>query len=120
MFGGAVAALADPIPALACDRIFPGNLVWTLELHVDFRRPGIADLELRFTFGMDIEEQVSEELRDQGLSTPCFEFGFYLPDGELSAWITNRVAIRLAGGRLLEAGALGKSANNLLKSDKHD
>jgi hypothetical protein len=120
MFGGAVAALADPIPALACDRIFPGNAVWTRELHVDFRQPGIADLELRFEFGNDIEQQVSEELHDQGRSTPCFEFGFYLPDGELSAWITNRVAIRPPGTRLTRTGALGKSADNILKSDEHD
>ena len=32
MFGGAMACLADPIAALACNRVFPGHQVWTREL----------------------------------------------------------------------------------------
>ena len=94
MFGGAIAALADPIPALVCDRLFPGNTVWTRELHVEFRKPGSADLELRFTFAVAIEQQIRQELAKQRRSTPSFEFGFYLPDGELSVWVVNQVAIR--------------------------
>jgi hypothetical protein len=94
MFGGAVAALADPIPALACNRLFPGYAIWTRELSVDFRSPGTADLELRFDFSAQTESQVSQELVEKGRSTPSFEFGIYLPNDEISAWVVNRVAIR--------------------------
>ena len=107
MFGGAMAALADPIPALACNRVFPGNAVWTRELQVDFRRPGLADLELRFSFDADMERGIAEQLAQNGRSTPCFEFGFYLPNGEISAWVWNRVAIRPMGQTVRSNGALG-------------
>jgi uncharacterized protein (TIGR00369 family) len=110
MFGGAVAALADPIPALACNRLFPGHAVWTRSLQVEFLRPGIADLELRFSFQAAVEEQVHKELQSKGRSNPLFEFGFYLPDGELSAWVSNRVAIRPMGESFDRQGALGDAA----------
>ncbi|MBA1333140.1 hypothetical protein QQ73_19470, partial [Candidatus Endoriftia persephone str. Guaymas] len=92
MFGGAIAALADPVPALACNRIFPGYSVWTRQLQIDFRRPGVADLELRFDFPPGIEMQIGEELERIGRSSPLFEFGLYLPGGEVCAWVQNRVA----------------------------
>jgi len=111
MFGGAVAALADPIPALVCNRVFPGHAIWTRELHVDFRRPGSADLELRFRFESEVERQIHRELTEHGHSTPRFEFGFYLPDGEISAWVGNRVAIRPSGAGAMNPGALGKPDN---------
>lgn len=107
MFGGAIAALADPIPALACNRIFPGHAVWTRELHIDFRYPGVADLELRFSLDPETERQIGKELEDKGRSTPDFEFGFYLPNGTISAWVTNRVAIRPMGESVHNSGALG-------------
>ena len=110
MFGGAVAALADPIPALACNRLFPGHAVWTRILKVEFLRPGVADLELRFDFDTGIEEQVRNDLKSKGRSSPHFEFGFYLPDGELSAWVSNQVAIRPLGESIDKSGALGASA----------
>ena len=113
MFGGAVAALADPIPVLACDRLFPGNAVWTRELNVDFRKPGSADLELRFAFGVEIEQRIRRELAQQGRSTPSFEFGFYLPDGNISVWIINRVAIRPLQDSMKSNGALASRTTKI-------
>lgn len=107
MFGGAIATLADPVPALVCNRIFPGNAVWTREMHIDFRHPGIADLELRFRLDPEAEQQIGKELEDKGRSNPGFEFGFYLPDGRVSAWVFNRVAIRPMGESVRSSGALG-------------
>ena len=43
MFGGCMASLADPIPALACVRRFPDYSVWTRQLKVDFQREGSSD-----------------------------------------------------------------------------
>ncbi|MCG7983669.1 MAG: DUF4442 domain-containing protein [Candidatus Thiodiazotropha lotti] len=96
MFGGSIAALADPVPALACNHRFPDYDVWTKELGVDFRRPGLSDLELRFDFPDRTSKQIAHELAERNRSTPAFEFGIYDTDGELVAWVNNRVAIRPA------------------------
>ncbi len=106
MFGGCIAALADPIPALACHRQFPAYTVWTRELQVDFRRPGLTDLELRFELTGTAVEAIAEELRRRDRSTPEFEFGFYDRHGALSAWVRNRVAIRTKGSHREELGAI--------------
>ena len=37
MFGGFQAALADPVAALACSRVFPGYSCWTRGLSLDFK-----------------------------------------------------------------------------------
>lgn len=106
MFGGCMAALADPIAALACARRFPGHAVWTRTLSLDFQREGCADLELRFEFDAGIEQGIREELRTRGRSTPRFEYGFYLPDGLQCAKVENRVAIRPQGTVAASTGAL--------------
>lgn len=97
MFGGSQAALADPIAALACTRVFPGYSVWTRALQLDFVHEGTADLELRFAFDPALETQIRSELEHKGRSTPSFEYGFYLGDGTLCTRIRNTVAIRPRG-----------------------
>ncbi|HKK05864.1 MAG TPA: PaaI family thioesterase [Gammaproteobacteria bacterium] len=99
MFGGYQAALADPIPALACARVFPGYSIWTRALRLDFRREGTSDLELRFEFPVELETRVREELSTRGRSTPHFELGFYRDDGVLCTLVHNTVAIRPRGYR---------------------
>jgi uncharacterized protein (TIGR00369 family) len=109
MFGGCIASLADPIPALACYRQFPDFAVWTRELQVDFRRPGLSDLELRFELPQARVTQIAQELQQRGRSTPCFEFGFYDRENMLVAWVLNRVAIRPKGNEVEQVGALPDS-----------
>lgn len=94
MFGGYQAALADPIAALACARVFPGYSHWTRAMTIDFRLGGSTDLELRFQMTEVQEKQIREELADRGRATPVFEYGFYLSDGRQSTHIENTVAIR--------------------------
>jgi uncharacterized protein (TIGR00369 family) len=94
MFGGSMAALADPVPAMAANRKFPGNNVWTREMSIDFRRPGLSDLELRFDFPDAKMAQIAQDMRRIGRSSPLFEFGLYDADNQLVAWVYNRVAIR--------------------------
>ncbi|MEE9494372.1 MAG: DUF4442 domain-containing protein [Gammaproteobacteria bacterium] len=97
MFGGYVAAVADPIAALACARQFPGCDVWTRTLYVDFIKPGNTHLELRFEFDPVIKQQIQDELASKGRSTPEFEYGLYREDDSLCSRVHCRVAIRPAG-----------------------
>lgn len=94
LFGGFQACLADPIAAMACAKIFPDYRVWTRSLNLDFRAQGLSDLELRFQFTEEIEQQIRADLASKGRSTPLFEYGYYLADGTLCTLIQTRVAIR--------------------------
>lgn len=97
MFGGSQAALADPIAALACARVFPGYSVWTRAMEIDFHKSGNTDLELRFDLSAEQEAAIAAELAAQGRATPTFEYGFYLEDGTRCSLIRNTVAIRPKG-----------------------
>ncbi|MEZ5458626.1 MAG: DUF4442 domain-containing protein [Steroidobacteraceae bacterium] len=97
MFGGFQAALADPIAALACARVFPGYSVWTRAMGVEFEHGGRTDLELRFDFAPAQEAQIRADLERDGRSTPTFEYGFHLVDGSRCTRVLNTVAIRPRG-----------------------
>lgn len=108
LFGGFQAALADPIPALACIRRFPGHAVWTRRLALDFRREGSTDLELRFEFAPARHAEIAAALAERGRATPCFEFAYYLADGRPCTVIHNTVAIRPRGYRPSTAAPGGR------------
>ncbi|HIG66126.1 MAG: DUF4442 domain-containing protein [Gammaproteobacteria bacterium] len=97
LFGGFQACLADPIAAMACMKIFPDYSVWTRSLNLDFRAQGLSDIELRFQFSAELEQQIRADLECKGRSTPLFEYGYYLADGTLCTLIQTQVAIRPAG-----------------------
>jgi len=97
MFGGYQTALADPIAALACNRVLNRKYnVWTRYQEVDFKHVGNSHLELRFDFDPEIEKQIHIDLKNKGRSTPTFEYGFYRADGVECTHIKNTVAIRAA------------------------
>lgn len=100
MFGGYQAALADPIAAIVCARIFPGHEVWTRSQHIDFQHEGNSDLELIFEFSAETEQQIKDDLAKKGRSTPSFEYGFYRKDGVRCSKVVNTVAIRPKGYQL--------------------
>ena len=97
MFGGFQASLADPVPALACLKRFPGYRVATKHLAVDFQRVGNSDLVLQFEFDADLDQQIRQELAEHGRATPRFEMCFLRADGKVCTRISNTVAIRPAG-----------------------
>jgi acyl-coenzyme A thioesterase PaaI-like protein len=97
MFGGYQAALADPVPALACARVFPGYSVWTRAMSIDFQHGGTSDLEMRFTLSPEQEASIRRELATNGRATPAFEYGFYRKDGTRCTVVRNSVAIRPRG-----------------------
>lgn len=97
MFGGWQAALADPVAALACARVFPGYAVFTRAMEISFEQPGRTDLELRFDFDADQEHTIAAELAAHGRATPTFDYAFYLGDGTRCTRVRNTVAIRPRG-----------------------
>ncbi len=99
MFGGFQASLADPVPALACARVFPGYSVWTRAMTIEFEQGGSTDLELRFELNAGQEATIRDELEAHGRSTPAFEYGYFRTDGTRCTRIVNTVAIRPRGYR---------------------
>jgi hypothetical protein len=97
MFGGYQAALADPVAAIACNRIFPGYAVFTRAMSIDFLYPGTSALELRFDMPPDLEQTIGEELEQKDRSTPTFHYGLYRDDGVMCTRVENTVAIRPLG-----------------------
>jgi len=94
MFGGYQAALADPVPALACLKRFPGYRVVTKKLEIDFIRVGNTNLILHFDFDERIAHTIEQQLNEKNRSTPCFMMTFVREDGEICTRIKNTVAIR--------------------------
>lgn len=97
MFGGWQAALADPIAALACARVFPGYSVWTRAMNISFDHGGNSDLELRFVLTPAQEEAIRMELAQAGRSTPTFEYAYVRKDNVRCSVVRNTVAIRPRG-----------------------
>lgn len=97
MFGGYQAALADPIAALACARVFPGYSVWTRAMSISFDHGGNSDLEMRFSLTPEQEQAIRMELQRDGRSTPTFEYGYVRADGVRCTVVRNTVAIRPRG-----------------------
>ncbi len=103
MFGGYQASLADPVPALACLRLFPGYRVATKRLELDFLRIGNSDLVLHFDFPDDMRETIRRELDEKQRATPCFTMNYIRADGRVCTRVRNTVAIRPKGyGSTLE------------------
>ena len=97
MFGGYQAALADPVAALACARVFPGYSVWTRAMTISFDHGGDSDLEMRFALTAEQERHIRIELQGGGRATPTFEYGYVRSDGVRCTVIRNTVAIRPRG-----------------------
>lgn len=97
MFGGWQAALADPIAALVCARVFPGYAAFTRALSIDFEKPGRTDLELRFDLPEKLEQEIRAELAAHGRATPTFEYAYFLAGGTRCTRVRNTVAIRPRG-----------------------
>jgi acyl-coenzyme A thioesterase PaaI-like protein len=97
MFGGWQAALADPVAALACARIFPGFSVWTRAMTISFDHGGNSDLEMRFCLTPEQETEIRIALDRDGRATPTFEYAFLRADGIKCTVIRNTVAIRPRG-----------------------
>ncbi|RLL54715.1 hypothetical protein D8Y20_02740 [Mariprofundus sp. EBB-1] len=97
MYGGYQASLADPVPALACLKKFPGYRVATKKLELHFIRIGNSHLTLHFDFDETLEQTIRQDLETHGRSTPCFKMQYIRDDGKVCTEIKNCVAIRPQG-----------------------
>lgn len=99
MFGGAMACVADPIAALACNRVFPGHQVWTRQLSLDFVHESRTDMELRFVLTPEQEQAIQRQLSGRGRATPAFVYAFHDRFGRVCVTVNCRVALRPPGYR---------------------
>ncbi|MDQ6957064.1 MAG: DUF4442 domain-containing protein [Mariprofundaceae bacterium] len=97
MFGGYQANLADPIPAIACVKLFPNYRVATKHLELEFLRVGNSDLILHFDLSDEQVATIKQELLEHQRSTPCFEMHYVREDGKVCTTIRNTIAIRPLG-----------------------
>lgn len=97
MFGGNQVSLADPVPALACLKKFPGYRVATKKLEIDFIRVGNSGLTLHFDFDVQTEQAIRQALKEHDYATPCFTMTYVREDGKVCTRIKNTVAIRPMG-----------------------
>jgi hypothetical protein len=91
MFGGYQAALADPIAALACARVFPGYLRVDPR-HDDFLRSRreFRPRDAVFSYA-GTGSAIRIELEREGRSTPTFEYGYVRKDGCAARWFATRL-----------------------------
>ncbi len=94
MFGGFMASLADPLPAILCQKIFPGVEVWTKKMSIDFIRPGRTDLELQITITDEHMRTITDDLSRSGRSRPTFHCKYVDKTGETVALVENTVSLR--------------------------
>lgn len=97
MFGGSQANLADPVPAIACVKNFPGYRVATKHLELEFLRVGNSDLILHFDLSPAQIKQIKSELNEHHRANPCFEMTYVREDGQVCTKIRNTIAIRPEG-----------------------
>ena len=97
MFGGWMSAVADPLPALLCQKIFKGTQVWTKRNLVDFLRPAFGDLDCRIDVSEDDVTQIQAALDSRGQATHLFRFPFKDKRGRVVAKCQNVVFIRKKG-----------------------
>lgn len=99
MFGGFMCSLSDPLAALMCGRIFPGNEVWTKANCVEFLRPGRSDLLLSIRITDEDVAKIGESLEAAGKASHVFEFSFRDREGTEVARVRNTVHVRRRADR---------------------
>lgn len=77
MFGGFIAAVADPVPAIMCTELLPHVEVWTKKLEVDFLKPARSSIEMRVEITQQDLDTITAGLEAAGKIQHAFEFYFY-------------------------------------------
>lgn len=94
MFGGFICAVADPLPALMCGRIFPGVEMWTKSNSVEFLKPGFGTLDVHVQIDEKDVEAISRQLETKNKATHTFEFYFRDKKGSDVAHVKNKIYLR--------------------------
>ena len=94
MFGGFMCAVADPLPALLCSKIFKGVQVWTKGLRVDFLKPARTGLDFHITIPDPAIETMRADLDSRGRASQDFQFDIVDARRRVVASVTNTVFVR--------------------------
>lgn len=95
MFGGFMCAVADPLAALLCEKLFPGVQVWTKRNCVDFLRPAQGNLEIHVHITDDDIATIQNALDSEGQATHGFRYAFTDSKGRSIAKVHNVVFMRI-------------------------
>jgi acyl-coenzyme A thioesterase PaaI-like protein len=94
LFGGFMAAISDPLPALLCARIFPGTEVWTKAIQIDFKRPAKGTLDIRVEIKQSDVDAIAHALESHNKVSHEFHFDFSDSKGMTIASVKNTVYLR--------------------------
>lgn len=95
MFGGWLAAVSDPFPALLCSKLFKDVVVWTKSQKIEFKRPARTDVHFRVEITDEVHAQILQDLETQGRSAPIVEYHLKDKTGRTVARVKNRPFIAL-------------------------
>lgn len=94
MFGGFICAVADPVPALLCSKVFPGIQVWTKQIAVEFLKPARTALDVFIDLPVATLDLARRELDFGGKSSQKFEFDIVDARRRVVASVQNTVFMR--------------------------
>lgn len=94
MFGGFICAVADPLPALMCGRIFQGVEMWTKSNCVDFIKPAMGTLDAHVQISEHDLKAIEDQLARHNKATHVFEFTFRDKRGHEIARVKNQIYLR--------------------------
>jgi hypothetical protein len=93
-FGGALCAVADPMPALLCGRIFPGSRIWSQRVAVEFLVPARAAVNMKIQIPDESVERIRDQLQRSGAAQEKFHFSFWSDDEKELARVENSVFVK--------------------------
>ncbi len=94
IFGGAILAATDPIPAVQFSRIFPKTQVWTKAHEVIFRKPGRTKLHAHITLSPEEMLQVKSDLKNEGKHIDTYTYVLWDESKDVVAEVRSTVYIR--------------------------
>lgn len=94
MFGGAMLAATDPIPALQLSRIFPKMVVWSKAHDIVFKKPALSKLTTQVMLEDYRLQQIGEILRKEGKYVGSFHYPLYDVKGDIVAEVRSTVYLR--------------------------
>jgi acyl-coenzyme A thioesterase PaaI-like protein len=94
MFGGAMLAATDPLPAVQLSKIFRKHHVWSMTHHVKFKKPAKTKLSAKIVLNDQEIIHIKETLKKHGKSINTFSYLLFDTQNEIVAEINSTVYIR--------------------------
>lgn len=94
MFGGAILAATDPIPAVQLSRILRYTQVWTKAHEVVFKKPARTSLRAEIQLSDQQLSEIKEFLRNDGKCVHVFHYSLFDKQGDVVAEVKSQVYLR--------------------------